>query len=67
MIICTACKEEMILTKKEDFFRLENEQIGQGDIFLCPVCETEVLGDFVLTPNVYYSESFQKFVRKGEM
>ena len=67
MIICIACKEPMILTKEKHTFRLDDEQIGQGDIFLCPVCETEVIGDFVLTPNVYFSEAFQKFIKKGEI
>ena len=67
MLICMACKEEMTLTKKDHVFRFENEEVGQGDIFLCPACETEVLGDFILTPNIYFSEAYQKFVKKGEI
>ena len=67
MVVCATCKEEMELLVTSHQLLMEDGNVGEGDLYLCAGCEIEVVTNFKVLPNVYYSNVAQRFVRKGEI
>lgn len=67
MIICMDCKAQMLPKGIHLNITMKNNDVGTGNLFACPFCKLEIVTEFNILPEVYFSEKQQRFVRKGEI